>query len=76
MQVTVAKYISIIVNDVNQPYNYTKCDDIRIKMQAIISLFIKYCVNEYVRNIWIWSNIDIKFTKKHVLVKNIPSKIS
>ena len=47
MQVTVAKYIFILlVNDVNQPHNYTKRDDIRIKMQAIISLFIIYCVNE------------------------------
>ena len=46
MQVTVAKYISLLVNDVNQPHNYTKRDDIRNKMQAIISLFIKYSVNE------------------------------
>ena len=47
MQVTVAKYIFILlVNDVNQPHNYTKRDDIRIKMQAIISLFIIYCVTE------------------------------
>ena len=38
MQVTVAKYISLLANDVNQPHKYTKYDDIRIKMQAIISL--------------------------------------
>ena len=39
MQVTVAKYISLLANDVNQPHNNTKRDDIRIKMQANISLF-------------------------------------
>ena len=38
MQVTVTKYISLLVNDVNQPHNYMNRDDIRIKMQAIISL--------------------------------------